>query len=60
MNDQQWRSQQDARRCAADALRIVRKSTHLPSGLRRLTDANAAEIQTIEIRRNAESGWAEP
>jgi hypothetical protein len=60
MNDQQWRSRQDARQRAADALRGVRKSTHLPTGLHRLTDANAAQIETVEIRRDTESGWAEP
>jgi hypothetical protein len=48
----------DAKAAAVEAIRKVHRTTALPQPLGWLTDG--VQVQWNEIRRNHESGWAEP
>jgi hypothetical protein len=48
----------DAKQRAAEAIRNVSKTTHLPRPLHWMT--NGVVVTSNQIRRNEESGWAEP
>ena len=48
----------DAKAVAAQALRNVAKSTHLPRPLSGLTDGTV--VSWNEMRRTEEAGWAQP
>jgi len=54
MSRQNWRERQDAKEAAAEALRDVGKSTHLPQGLRWMT-GDGVQLQSLEIRHDEQS-----
>ena len=48
----------DAKAAAVEAIRNVHRSTTLPRPMGWLT--NGVVVSSTEVRRNVESGWAEP